>query len=113
MITKEEIKKYVEMEKNGELIEIDEKNGEFVYLVNGIKTKGFFENVENWRNSLIMIGGNLYHIPYWWKEKNKIEYSLLKEGESVEIKKETEKALLLTNNANTDIWIPKSIMKAV
>jgi len=104
----ENIKKYVEIAKNGMLISIDVPNKEFIYQYNGSVIKGFFENVEVWIDSLFIIENEKYMLTTWWKEKNNIEFNLLAEGQSIKIKGETEKAYYLTNNAGSNIWIPKS-----
>ena len=104
----ENIKQYVEVKKEGKLISIDIKKREFTYSLNGATVKGFFENIEKWFESLLIVGIDKYEIADWWKEKNFVELSLLQEGDKIELKRETEKALLVTNNAGTDIWLPKS-----
>ena len=105
-----EIKQYVEIAKKGKLISIDTEKKEFLYSFHDLNIKSFFENVEDWTQSLLSIGESKYDIVGWWKDKNEIELSLLREGERIELKKETEKAFLITNNKGTDIWIPKSLL---
>jgi len=102
------IKQYVETKKEGKLISIDIEKREFIYSLNGATVKGFFENIEKWFESLLIVGTDKYEISDWWKEKNFVELSLLQEGDKIELKGETEKALLVTNNSGTDVWIPKS-----
>ncbi len=113
-ITEREIRNYIENEKGSKVISIDMENGEFRYQPQG-KTydiKGFVENVSKWFDSLITIKGEKYHLANWWKEKNNIEWNLLQEGD-LAIKSETEKAILITNNANTEVWIPKSVLSKI
>jgi len=103
-ITEKEIRSYAEKNKNAEIISIDMEKGEFRYRPQG-KTydiTGFTENVKEWLQSLIEIGEEKYQLADWWKEKNSIEWNLLQEGD-LAIKGETEKALLVTNNANTEV----------
>ncbi|MBA7538342.1 hypothetical protein ES705_30617 [subsurface metagenome] len=113
-ITEKEIRNYIKTDRDAKVISIDFENKEFRYQPQG-KTydiKGFFENVGEWLKSLISIGKERYQLADWWKERNSIEWSLLQEGEMV-IKKETEKAFLITNNANTEVWIPRSVLRKI
>ncbi|MBA7575339.1 hypothetical protein ES708_17163 [subsurface metagenome] len=113
-ITEKEIRNYIEIDRDAKVISIDSEKREFKYQPRGKKydIKGFFENVEKWLESLIIIGKEKYQLTNWWKERNSIEWSLLQEGE-MSIKKETEKAFLITNNANTEVWIPKSVLNKI
>ncbi len=114
-ITEKEIKSYIE-NKNATVISIDLEKGEFKYQPKdkNYSIKGFVENVETWLNQLTKIGEERYEIADWYKEKNKIDWDLLiGEGNEIVIKRETEKAVLVTNNANTDLWIPKSVFKKI
>jgi len=115
-ITEKEIREYIEKEKNAKVVLIDLEKGEFRYQPEGktFDIKGFVENVEEWINNLTQIGNEKYIIADWWKDKNNIDFDLLKnEGNGIEIKRETEKAMLLTNNANTEFWLPKSVLKKI
>lgn len=113
-ITEKEIKSYVDNDRDGKILTIDFGKKEFHYQPQGkdYSIKGFFENVEEWLESLIEIGEEKYQLANWWKDKNFIEWSLLQESE-MEIKRETEKALLITNNVGTEVWIPKSVLKKI
>jgi len=109
----EKIKKYLKA-KGAKLISLDIGKGEFRYQPEGktYEIKGFVSNVEDWFESLDEIDGEKYEIADWWKSKNSIDWDLLQEGE-IAIKSETEKALLVTNNAGTELWLPKSIAKRI
>ena len=105
------IEEYVHY-KQGKVLTIDFEKKEFEYQTEHGKIKGFFNNVEEWYNSLITIENKKYMVQEWFRQKNKIDFEclLLGEGDKINIKRETEKAFLLTNNANTEMWIPKSVL---
>jgi hypothetical protein len=114
-LTEKEIKNYIENDKNGKMITIDFEKKEFQYQPNGksYEIKGFFENVEKWMETLTIISGEKYSIASWWRGENNIDWNLLQEGETLVIMRETEKAVLFNNNAGTEVWIPKSVIKKI
>ena len=113
-ITEKEIRSYLK-NKNAELVSIDMAKGKFQYqpIGAGYNITGFVTNVQEWLETLLLIGKEKYHLAKWWKEQNNIEWNLLQEGEKLQIKRETEKAFLITNNANTEVWFPKSVLKII
>ena len=57
-----------------------------------------------------VIGGEKYFLPEWFVEKNRgVIDALLNYGESIEIKRETEKAYML-NSAHVNLWVPKKLL---
>jgi len=116
-ISKRDIEEYVRAKYPGaKLISVDLGKGEFIYQhENGLKTKGFIDNVEKWKKSLISIQGEKYQIADWFAKKNKLDLQILI-GESdgdLKIKRKTDKALLLTNNNGMDFWVPKSALTKI
>jgi len=127
-ISKRDIEEYVRVKyPNTKLISVDFGKGEFVCQYNnGSKLKGFINNVEEWKKNLASpikgrgtgytsIQGEKYKIADWFLQKNQLDlHILIGEGDGdLKIKRETDKALLLTNNNGMDFWIPKSALTKI